>query len=685
MTDYTPEQLLALVNSGKTLSELQSPSDVVSASLDDTTNSVPQTSDLGCSLSPVKDEVNGSSPVDKCENGGPQGRGPVPTVNSTTNLKDLTSYSISAPIVRVDGEGKAVKEKNEMSKEKTETPKVAALPSSKSVEFDGVDIANPVELLLILGEITLDPNDGSLPHLHDWQVRFMLDFSNPAHTKDNPFQACVQACNNSGKDKYIIAVCAVWLCMRYKEAYVPITSSSGTQLDRQTCTHLTRLCNKCNAIFGKLWLVQNRYFEFQHVGDLGQAAPSIITCFATDEAGKAEGYHPVEAGRKMALFTSETKSIPEDIINALERCTGFTHRVDASSPGGAVGYFYNTCSAALPRSDITDIKGLDSTQVILYKITAYDCSHISNSEIERQAAKLPGGKSSIVFLSSMMAEFGSTDEMVVIPSTFVWRAVEDLPKRKTPFNITWIEEDHNEAGLDLSDGGAEEVLAVRNGNKLIGLEHWKFEDSEDSNNYLEELFKKYSLTSKRALIRGDYCGLGGPRLRSLKRRGWSNIRFVDSRNKATEPETYGNRGTELFFNMRELFQNKDVIIFYNKLLIDQLCTRYYKIREGKIYQLLTKLEQKAKGFPSPDRADALNLCFWNYKTNKKFEDEELPFKEEEEKELVKRKNQKVVGDFDQRVWANSHLPKFAPDHVKEDDLDTLREELLAYNKQLRRN
>ena len=573
-------------------------------------------------------------------------------------------------------EAKTASELVPHEKLKMENEKVDGLPISPPLPptFDGLDIKDPVELLVLLDENILKGDT----KLHDWQIQFMIDFADHRHTKENPFQAVVQACNSSGKDKYIIAACAVWLCMRHKEVECPITSSSGNQLDNQTGAHIDRLCNKANAVFGPLWKINYRYYEFKHIGDLGQPMPSKLKLFATDEAGKAEGYHPVDAGKKMAIFTSETKSIPEDITEALERCTGFTHRVDASSPGAAVGYFYNTCSAGLPREEIDDIKALSSVQIILYKVTAYQCSHITVSEIERIAAKLPGGKNNQVFKSSVLAEFGSTDEMVVIPSNFVWRAVENLPKRKEIFNIIWRQEDHNEAGLDLSDGGAETVLAVRNGNKLIGLEAFRFDDTEDTIDYLEELFKKWHLTSKDALIRGDYCGMGGPMLRSLKRRKWSNIRFIDSRNKAAEPKTYANRGTELFFNVRELFQNKDIIISYDKLLIDQLCTRYYKLREGSIHQLLTKLEQRTKGFPSPDRADAVNLAFWNYKTNLVIDEEaDAPF---EEPEVIVKP---LVGDFDLKAWAYNDVRKHSIDHAPLQDVEDLHEQLAQINQQIR--
>ena len=540
-------------------------------------------------------------------------------------------------------------------------------PGSEIVPFDGVDIADPVELLTMLDERIMSGQT----KLHDWQIQFMLDFARNDHTKEHPFQAVVQACNSSGKDKYIIAACAVWLCMRYREVECPITSSSGNQLDNQTGAHIDRLCNQANAVFGKLWKINYRYYEFQHVGELGQPMPSKLKLFATDEAGKAEGYHPVDAGKKMAIFTSETKSIPEDITSALERCTGFTHRVDASSPGLPAGYFHNTCMSAIDRNILSDIKSVDSTKVIRYLVTAYQCAHITHSEIERIASKLPGGKSNVVFKSSILAEFGTTDEMVVIPSSFVHRAVKAE-------NITWLQEEHNTAGLDLSDGGAETVLAVRNGNKLIGLEAFRFEDSEDTIEYLQEKFKFYGLNHPNALIFGDYCGMGGPMLKSLKRKGWSNMRYVDSRNTASEPKTYANRGTELFFNMRLLLERNELILMNDKTLSTQLATRYYKITTKNIHQLLSKLEQKSKGYPSPDRADAVNLCFWNYKSTRVEADLVLPFERKKDED---NEDLKVVGDFDLNSWANSHRQAYQPEHIERDNLTELQDELSAYNKQ----
>ena len=632
--ELTPEQLVDAVNSGITISELN-------RKLSPVQPEPPQTSD-DCYPSQVKDGFKGYPPV-------------------ALDLDDSTAKRSAAQ--SEPSEPEQPEQPEQPTKNETITDE-----KTGEVEFDGVDIKDPVELLMLLDENILSGQTA----LHDWQIQFMVDFADGRHTKESPFQAVVQACNSSGKDKYIIAACAVWLCMRYQEVECPITSSSGNQLDNQTGAHIDRLCNKANAVFGKLWKINYRYYEFLHTGSLGQPAPSKLKLFATDEAGKAEGYHPVDAGKKMAIFTSETKSIPEEITSALERCTGFTHRVDASSPGLPVGYFYDTCMSGIDRGDIEDIKSLDSTQVIRYKVTAYQCSHITHSEIERIASKLPGGKNNVVFKSSVMAEFGTTDEMVVIPSSFVEKACSVNLNSK----IVWLQEEHNTGGLDLSDGGAETVFAVRNGNKLIGLEPFKFEDSEDTISYLQELFKKYNMTSPQALIFGDYCGMGGPMLKSLRRKGWSNMRFVDSRNKSAEPKTYANRGTDLFFNLRTLLERQELILINDKTLKTQLATRYYKLTNKNVHQLLSKLEQKAKGYPSPDRADAVNLCFWNYKSTRVEGEVKPPF-EESKSETVKD----VIPDFDLTSWAHRDNKKFQPEHVVE--TDDLREQLSEINKQRR--
>ena len=552
--------------------------------------------------------------------------------------------------------------------EKEQTQDFDASPGSASLIYsDGFDIENPVELLFMLDE---NISSGRVI-LHPWQIKYMLDFAEGGASDKTPFQSVVRACNGSGKDKYIIAPCVVWLCMKFKKAIGVVTSSSGAQLDNQTCRYIKQLCEALNTRIGhEVWNTKYRHYQCDF--GTGKGDISEIFCYATDEAGKAEGYHPTDFGAKMGIFVSEDKTVPDEINVALNKCTGYTHRAHVSTPGLPMGHFFDYCATAVNREHIADIKEVKATDWIQYHVTAYDCSHISKDYIEQMKRDLPGGEFGAAFKSQVLAEFGTTDEMVVIPYIYVSKAINN--------NIPWIQEPYNTAGLDLSDGGAETVLLIRNGNKHIKTIPFRFDNTEDTLDFLEDQFNKEGLRNREALIFADCCGIGKPMINSLKRKGWSNMRYVDSRHAAREKRVYSNLGTELFFNVRKLLENRELIVQRDDLLIRQLSTRYYKINSNNIHCLLTKLEQRSRGFPSPDRADAFNLAFWNYKSTIKYDEKEETSIFEEPKEST---TTKIIGDFDLNVWANSPIKKWKPEHVELNQLDDLKEQLAEYNSKRR--
>jgi hypothetical protein len=556
------------------------------------------------------------------------------------------------------------------SPESSSAPKALTQPATNLSDVkqwtEGFDIKDPVELLFLLDD---DIKNGIIT-LHPWQAEFMYDFALQEHTKDLPFYAAVRAANGSGKDKYIVAACVVWMCMRYSQSRGVVTNGSGTQLDNQTEKYIRYLCQRANAIFagGKelIWKCNYRYYECV-------ATQSPIVLFATDEPTKAEGYHPLKAGGKMAIFASEAKAIPDDIFTALTRCTGFTHRVDVSSPGLPMGYFYNVCTNSLKRKELQSIVNLPPGTVVEYHVTAFDCPHITPNEIKAFADKLPSGENDPVYKSGILADFTTTDEMVVIPYSFVHWTINHSKNK-----VEWKQEAHNKAGLDLSDGGAECVLNVRNGNRHIKVIPFKFEDTEDSINYLEDKFAEHELTHKEALVFGDCCGMGSPMLNSLRRRGWSNMRYVDSRGRSSNKKLYYNVGTELFFNVRILLERQELIIEErDKLLIAQLSSRYYKLTGGTVRQLLSKLEMRSRGYASPDRADAFNLSFWDYRSTKtyanyKAEAPSAPFVQGEVEE------EKPQGDFSLKSWAGdsqTSLASFQRNVSKKRPTDRLQREL----------
>ena len=538
---------------------------------------------------------------------------------------------------------------------------------------DGLMIADPVDLLCLVDpEIQLGEANGGVD-LAPWQVQIMLDFANGKHNQDHPFQAVVRACNGSGKDKYVIAACAVWLCMRYKNCVCPVTSSSGFQLDNQTCKHTKRLCEAVNRFFGfELWDCKYRNYTFRFDQN-DHEFDSQIVCYATDEAGKAEGFHPVVRGRRMGIFASEDKTIPDEINAALNKCTGYTHRVHASTPGKSFGHFYDYCQMAVMRTAIKDIKSIDPSDWIQYHVTGAMCPYRGKNARKLAIMNTPGGENSSAFKSQEDAEFGNDDgEMVCIPYTYVWQACRNT------YNTPWYQAAHNSAGVDLADGGDETSLAIRNGNKLLKVIPFRFNNSEDTVAFLVEKFKEYELNSAESRIWGDCVGYGKPILDRLKRMGWRNIRYFDSRASAYNPKVYKNRNSEAWFKFRKLLEQHEIILIQDRVLEKQLGTRHYKLVEGNtIHQMLSKVEEKKLDNPSPDRADSVLYAFWDYKSTYVEEEpteDTLPFKFEPESDDI------IKGDFDMRVWARGNMKGVNTRHNELEDLNDLKEELALANK-----
>lgn len=606
----------------------------------------------------MSDEPNILSPEELAEqlNNKTHKESSVPDVlgSSGAELQPQTTEPVSCST----DESEVKDEQQTMLPPSSSSPEVAPLPS-----FDGFDIKDPFELLLLLDDNIAKGKAGGGIDLHPWQLQFLLDFAEGGTSDTKPFQAVVRACNGSGKDKYIIAPCVVWLCMRYRKARGVVTSSSGIQLDNQTDTYIRQLCEKANILFGgNVWKCNYRYYECLATG-------SPIVLFATDEAGKAEGYHPLEPNCKMGIFESEAKTVSDEINIALNKCTGYTHRCLVSTPGTVSGHFFDYCSTAIPRKSIKSVREVREIDWIEYHVTAFDCSHISKAYIEQMRRDLPGHEHGAAYKSQVMAEFGTTDEMVVIPSIYVRKCVNN--------QIVWKQEVHNRAGLDLSDGGDETALTIRNGNKHLATIAFRFDNTEDTIAHLNQLFKDWDLTHPDALIWSDMGGLGKPMLDRMKRQGWSNIRYVDNRNTPLRPKTYRNRGAELWFNLRLLFERGELIVIDEPILFRQLCTRYYKLVNGTVHQLLSKVEQKSMGIHSPDRADSFSLAFWDYQSDyTEAIITEAPYKMPEEP--VKKT---VEGDFDMRIWAKGKQSLYTPEHIEKEDMDELRDAIATVNKQ----
>jgi hypothetical protein len=458
------------------------------------------------------------------------------------------------------------------------TPEFEAGSACEQAETEKVaySFEDPLELAQIL-----------MPSVkfHGWQDKLSREVAAARPTQFSPFKLCLTAANGSGKDAFFITPFVVWFMTTRKDALVVITSSSGTQLTAQTENYIYRMCESFNKF------VQREAFKIikRHIRctDTG----SECRMFATDEAGKAEGYHPLEPGAEMAIIVNEAKSVSEDIFDALMRCTGFNYWFEISTPGEAAGHFYTS--------------NIDSEKLGYKKvhITSYDCPHKNPAEIEQD--KLRWGEHSAAFRSKHLALFTQLDGQFVVSRLALDRCRKTCTSH---IGAAWP----LRVGIDvaLSNGGDETYVVITQGNKLMAALSLYEEDITALAHRIAEFLSKNGVPFHSDHIFIDDGGVGRALWPLLRDKGWTNINRVLNQFAAFNKVEFANRGAEIWFNCARLIEENLLLLPDDDLLLEQISNRKYRRSTigGKI-SLESKREMKAEGRKSPDRADAYFLAY----------------------------------------------------------------------------
>lgn len=445
---------------------------------------------------------------------------------------------------------------------------------------------SPAQLLAI----HFKPISSGEVQLNGWQLDQLEELAESFKyaTAKVPYKLALAAANGSGKDSFIIAPFLIWACLTSIKSRWIVTTASGTQLTSQTEPYLKALAESINEFYGEAYFkIRQRYIRCLKTG-------SEIRLFATDEAGKAEGYHPIEPNRFFGIIVNEAKSIREEIITALRRCSGYTHWLYISSPGDVKGSFYRACTSWQN----------------FRRVTSYDCQHVS--EPEREEDRKEYGETSAYYRSKHLALFTSMEGKAVIPSDFLARIKTMLDDDSTVFNPKRFLHWPKRVGIDLAAGGDETSLrCVRGANILEKLDFRETDTTITATRIDEWLRVTCGLSKKHQYIYADDGGIGHAIIDMLETQfGWSIIR-VNNAFAAFNKNHYGNLGAENWDRVKRLIEEKLICPdFDDDILQEQLMQRAWKQNGSRgRYFLQSKREAKAEGKKSPDRADAYILAY----------------------------------------------------------------------------
>lgn len=450
-------------------------------------------------------------------------------------------------------------------------------------QWEVIPFENPFELITTVDKQLLQ----GTTQLYPWQFNQLKEFAECKPTLVNPYMLALCAANGSGKDLYIIAPFVVWFAISKKRSLTVITSSSGTQLTAQTENYIASLTRAVNEFFGApIFKVNRRFIKCLKSG-------SEIRMFATDEAGKAEGYHPLEPNAEMAIIVNEAKSVATDIFGALSRCTGYNYWLNISTPGEPFGDFYDSfCNWRYTK-----------------RVSAFDCKHLPANHIKEVARKY--GESSAIYRSQILALFTAIGGQVVIDQDELNKLIELSNKGL----IKPIAGKRRKLGIDLAAGRDENAHVCINGNYIEARDFYQEKDTTLTQVRCGKFLTKWGGPNcNDGDSFADDGGVGHGIIDNLVRDHYK-INRVLNQQRAFDFKQFGNRGAEMWYNVKRLVEEKLLYLPLNlsdeddKKLYSQLCYRHFSKHKvsGKI-TLESKEEARANGHVSPDRADALVLA-----------------------------------------------------------------------------
>lgn len=400
--------------------------------------------------------------------------------------------------------------------------------------------------------------------LYDWQRDILLWYSNVyERTKGS-----VAAPNGSGKSERVVASLALWwLCIQPRSTVV-ITSKDSRQLDAQIWPAIEQHKAKFQDF---TW--NRRYIESPTGGR--------VIGFTTDEPGRAEGWHKQPEG-PLLIIVDEAKSVPEEVFQAFDRCT-FNGLLYISSTGLMQGRFF-------------DSQTKDAGQYLTRRVGLTDCPHIPQERINDILATY--GEDHPFTRSTLYSEFMSQDaeSAFFFQLAAVDKCLQSPPDYKRGDRVAFC---------DFAGGGDENVLAVRDGNRVRIVRAWREANEMAAIGEFIQLFRQEGLTA--AEIWGDVCGAGKPMVARFAEVGWTINRF-NAGETAFDDANFANRGAEVWEAAAREVAAGRVILPDDQTTRAQLVSRKRLVDSRGRFKAESKDDMRKRGVKSPDRADAVTAC-----------------------------------------------------------------------------
>ena len=385
-------------------------------------------------------------------------------------------------------------------------------------------------------------------------------------------RVAVRSCHNSGKSFLSAALVPWWL--HTHDPALAITTAPTQRQVKDLLWHEIAQHHRRSGLSGTL-----------NTLSLEISPTRRAFGFTTNEPERFQGFHSAN----ILVIVDESSGVSEEIYQSIEGIlTGPNAKLLLiGNPNQAQGTFYEAFRSPL-----------------------YEKFHIQASDVPEHllpaswaAERLEEwGEDSPAYQVRVLGEFPSQSEDSLIALSWVTAAQERDMEDGLPVEI----------GVDVARFGTDESVAyVRAGSKIIASEFWRGMDTTVSTGKVAALARTYSPTA----IKVDDPGIGGGVTDQLKAQGLPVV-AVNVGETALDSENFYLKRTEIFVGLRDRFKSGDISIPKDdSLLVDQLTSLRFSYTPRGQMKLESKEDlRKRRGtagrWASPDRADALALCYY---------------------------------------------------------------------------
>ena len=390
----------------------------------------------------------------------------------------------------------------------------------------------------------------------------------------------VVGCNGSGKDWAAARVVLWWLATR-RRAKAVVTGPTQRQVEEV-------LWREMRTAFGAAHdQLPGQMYTTRYVVDDDRFALG----FATDHPYNLQGFH----SPNLLVVVTEAQAVGQEHMDALKRLNP-KRLLLTGNPLTLSGEFYDSHHGKAGLYARVAISAFDTPNLQQGRDDAVP-GMLTPEDVEERLRDW--GEDHPLYVAAVLGQFPEALEDSLISRTQVDAAVERWSSTSAEAGKPWI------MGVDVARFGSDKtVLCLRRGGRVERIHELRGADTMQTAGRVLDYVWRHDVQA----VFVDAAGVGGgvvDRLKELQQ----PVVEVQVGGAASNPGRFINLRAEIFWDLRRRFHAGSISIPDDAELAGQLLALRYDIASSGRIQLESKADLRAKGQPSPDRADALALAF----------------------------------------------------------------------------